>query len=449
MPQTDILIQNARLILTMDDKRRTVPAGDVLLSGGIISAIGVGLPVTGCRIIDARGCLITPGLVNTHHHLYQTMTRAVPLAQNSSLFDWLKKLYPIWSAMRPEDFVTSAKVGMAELLLSGCTTTSDHLYFFPNGTRLEDTIYAAKEIGIRFHPTRGAMSIGESKGGLPPDHLIEKETRILDDMIRVIDGFHDPSHGSMVRVGVAPCSPFSVSRELMRDSAILARDKKVMMHTHLAENEEDIAYSLEKFGVRPGQYVSELGWTGSDVWHAHCVKLDPEEIALFARTETGVAHCPCSNCRLASGIAPIRTMLDMQVPVGLGVDGVASNEVGGLFPEMRQALYTARLREMQPDALMPEEVLTIATKGGSECLGLKNSGTLEIGQNADIVVWPGDDLADIRNPIDGLILGPDRRAKHVLVGGDLVVQDSQVLGIDLSKAHQDLATHSRRIWKHH
>ena len=426
MPQTDILIQNARLILTMDDKRRTVPAGDVLLSGGIISAIGVGLPVTGCRIIDARGCLITPGLVNTHHHLYQTMTRAVPLAQNSSLFDWLKKLYPIWSAMRPEDFVTSAKVGMAELLLSGCTTTSDHLYFFPNGTRLEDTIYAAKEIGIRFHPTRGAMSIGESKGGLPPDHLIEKETRILDDMIRVIDGFHDPGYGSMVRVGVAPCSPFSVSRELMRDSAILARDKKVMMHTHLAENEEDIAYSLEKFGVRPGQYVSELGWTGSDVWHAHCVKLDPEEIALFARTETGVAHCPCSNCRLASGIAPVRTMLDMQVPVGLGVDGSASNDSGNLMLEARQTMLLQRVA-YGASAMSPQEALEIATIGGANVLGRNDCGSLEVGKCADLVLWDMKDINAAGNwdPSAILLAGPNL-ARDVFVNGKHVVENGQI-----------------------
>ena len=430
MPQTDILIQNARLILTMDDKRRTVPAGDVLLSGGIISAIGVGLPVTGCRKIDARGCLITPGLVNTHHHLYQTMTRAVPLAQNSSLFDWLKKLYPIWSAMRPEDFVTSAKVGMAELLLSGCTTTSDHLYFFPNGTRLEDTIYAAKEIGIRFHPTRGAMSIGESEGGLPPDHLIEKETRILDDMIRVIDGFHDPSHGSMVRVGVAPCSPFSVSRELMRDSAILARDKKVMMHTHLAENEEDIAYSLEKFGVRPGQYVSELGWTGSDVWHAHCVKLDPEEIALFARTETGVAHCPCSNCRLASGIAPVRTMLDMQVPVGLGVDGSASNDSGNLMLEARQTMLLQRVA-YGASAMSPQEALEIATIGGANVLSRDDCGSLEVGKCADLVLWDMKDINAAGNwdPSAILLAGPNL-ARDVFVNGKHVVENGQITTLD-------------------
>ena len=305
---TDTLIQNARLVLTMDANRRTIPSGDLLLRDGVIAAVGVGLPTQDCQVINAEGCLVTPGLVNTHHHLYQTMTRAVPAAQDAGLFGWLQTLYPIWAAMLPDDFFISAQVGMAELLLSGCTMTSDHLYLYPNGTRLEDSMHAAQEIGMRFHPTRGAMSIGESGGGLPPDNLVEGEQAILDDMIRVIDAFHDPSYGSMLRVGVAPCSPFSVSQELMRDAAVLARDKGVMMHTHLAENDEDIAYSLEKFGMRPGQYAEELGWTGPDVWHAHCVKLDPQEIALFSRTQTGIAHCPCSNCRLASGIAPVQAM---------------------------------------------------------------------------------------------------------------------------------------------
>ncbi|MDC1291549.1 amidohydrolase family protein, partial [Planktomarina temperata] len=258
----DTLIQNADLVLTMDDMRRAVPSGDVLMRDGRIVAVGPDLPATGCTVVNAAGCLVTPGLVNTHHHLYQTMTRAVPAGQDAALFGWLQALYPIWSAMRPDDFFVSAQVGMAELLLSGCTTTSDHLYLYPNGARLEDTIHAAQEIGMRFHPTRGAMSIGESAGGLPPDGLVEREADILEDMIRVIDGFHDPRPGSMCRVGVAPCSPFSVSRELMRDAALLARDKGVMMHTHLAENDEDIAYSLEKFGMRPGQYAEDLGWTG-------------------------------------------------------------------------------------------------------------------------------------------------------------------------------------------
>ncbi|MGL4280434.1 MAG: amidohydrolase family protein, partial [Albidovulum sp.] len=314
---SEILIRNAT-IATMDDTRREI-VGDILIRGGTIAALGQGLQTSG-EVIDATGCVVTPGLVNTHHHLYQTLTRAVPGGQDALLFGWLKTLYPIWSRFGPEEMRVSALTGLAELALSGCTLTSDHLYLYPNGARLEDTIDAAREIGLRFHPTRGAMSIGTSAGGLPPDSLVESEAAILKDMERVVDAFHDPGDGAMVRVGLAPCSPFSVSRDLMREAAVLARDKGVMLHTHLAENDEDIAYSLEKFGCRPGQYAEDLGWTGADVWHAHCVKLDDAEIGLFARSLTGVAHCPCSNCRLGSGIAPVRKMRDRGVKVALGVD---------------------------------------------------------------------------------------------------------------------------------
>ena len=294
-----------------------------MIEDGVITGIGSGLSGAD-EVIDARGCLVTPGLVNTHHHLYQTLTRAVPGGQDALLFGWLQTLYPIWSRFGPDEMFTSAQIGLAELALSGCTLTSDHLYLYPNGARLDDTIAAAHEIGMRFHPTRGAMSIGESDGGLPPDALVEDEAAILEDCIRVIDAHHDPREGAMVRVGVAPCSPFSVSRDLMRDAALLARDKGVMLHTHLAENAEDIAYSQQMFGCRPGQYAEDLGWTGPDVWHAHCVKLDHQEIDLFAKTRTGVAHCPCSNCRLGSGIAPVRALRDAGVPVGLGVESKSS-----------------------------------------------------------------------------------------------------------------------------
>ncbi|MCB1328570.1 MAG: amidohydrolase family protein, partial [Maritimibacter sp.] len=266
----EILIRGAAHLLTMDDARTELAGADVLVKGGVIAAVGPGLATTG-EVVEARGCLVTPGLVNTHHHLYQTLTRAVPGGQDALLFGWLKTLYPIWAKFGPDEMRVSAQVGLAELALSGCTTSSDHLYLYPNGARLDDTIEAAREVGLRFHPTRGAMSIGESAGGLPPDSLVEAEAAILEDTIRVIDAFHDPSEGAMVRVGVAPCSPFSVSRELMRDAALLARDKGVMLHTHLAENDEDIAYSEAQFGMRPGQYAEELGWTGADVWHAHCV----------------------------------------------------------------------------------------------------------------------------------------------------------------------------------
>ncbi|MEP2715472.1 amidohydrolase family protein, partial [Pseudophaeobacter sp.] len=312
----EILIQNAKTILTMDNDDRVLQDADVLIRDGIIAAVGQGVQTSG-EILRGEGCVVTPGLVNTHHHLYQNLTRAVPGAQDALLFGWLQRLYPIWSRFGPEEMFVSAQLGLVELALSGCTLSSDHLYLYPNGSRLEDTIHAAAEVGLRFHPTRGAMSIGESDGGLPPDHLVEQEKAILEDMIRVVDGFHDAAEGSMCRVGLAPCSPFSVSRDLMRETALLARDKGVMLHTHLAENEEDLAYSEAQFGCRPGQYAEELGWTGPDVWHAHCVKLNPAEIDLFARSRTGVAHCPCSNCRLGSGIAPVRQMRDAGVPVGL------------------------------------------------------------------------------------------------------------------------------------
>ncbi|RYH97059.1 MAG: 8-oxoguanine deaminase, partial [Acetobacteraceae bacterium] len=307
---TDLLIRNALALVTMNLARDELAGVDVHVSRGVIQAIGPGLIVPGAEVVDATGCVVTPGLVNTHHHLYQTLTRAVPGGQDALLFGWLKTLYPIWARFGPEEMFTSAQVGLAELALSGCTMTSDHLYLYPNGARLDDTIGAAQEVGLRFHPTRGAMSIGESSGGLPPDSLVEPEAAILADMIRVVDRFHDDKPGAMVRVGLAPCSPFSVSRELMRDTALLARDKRVMLHTHLAENDEDVAYSLARFGCRPGQYAEDLGWIGPDVWHAHCVKLDGSEIELFTRSGTGVAHCPCSNCRLGSGIAPVRAMRD-------------------------------------------------------------------------------------------------------------------------------------------
>jgi cytosine/adenosine deaminase-related metal-dependent hydrolase len=377
------------------------------------------------------GCVVTPGLVNTHHHLYQSLTRAVPGAQNAALFGWLQTLYPIWARFTPEHMRVSAMTGLAELALSGCTMSSDHLYLYPNGSRLDDTIEAAAAIGLRFHATRGAMSIGESDGGLPPDALVEDEAAILEDCLRVIDAFHDPRPAAMMRVGVAPCSPFSVSRELMRDAALLARDKGVMMHTHLAENDEDIAYSLEKFGCRPGQYAEELGWTGDDVWHAHCVKLDAAEIDLFARTRTGVAHCPCSNCRLASGIAPVRAMRDAGVPVGLGVDGSASNDACNLVAEARMAMLLQRVAS-GPQAMSPREALRIATRGGAEV------GQLAPGYRADIAVWDvtGVEAAGNWDPAALLLAGPTR-VRDLFVEGRRVVAEGQLATIDLPAILRD------------
>jgi len=427
---TELLIRNADYLLTMDETRRELVSADVLLRDGVVVAVGQNLTTEG-EVIEASGCVVTPGLVNTHHHLYQSLTRAVPGGQDALLFGWLKTLYPIWARFTPDHMYVSAQVGLAELALSGCTLSSDHLYMYPNGSRLEDTIHAAAEIGVRFQPTRGAMSIGESDGGLPPDALVEREAAILEDCIRVIDGFHDPSASSMCRVGIAPCSPFSVSRDLMRDAALLARDKGAMLHTHLAENDEDIAYSMAQFGCRPGQYAQDLGWVGPDVWHAHCVKLDPSEIALFAQTKTGVAHCPCSNCRLGSGIAPLRAMRDAGVPVGLGVDGSASNDAGNLVAEARQAMLLQRVAG-GADAMSAREALEIATRGGADILGRPECGRIEVGARADIAIWDvsGIESAGSWDPAALLLAGPTT-VRDLLVEGRSVVRDGQVVTIDL------------------
>jgi cytosine/adenosine deaminase-related metal-dependent hydrolase len=428
---TEYLIRGADCIITMNDTRDELAGADIRVSAGQIVEVGPNLPTKDAEIFEVSGCVVTPGLVNTHHHLYQTLTRAVPGAQDALLFGWLQRLYPIWSRFGPEEMRISALTGLAELALSGCTMTSDHLYLYPNGARLDDTIAAAQEIGLRFHPTRGAMSIGQSAGGLPPDSLVEREEAILEDCIRVIDRFHDPNPGAMVRVGVAPCSPFSVSRALMRDAALLARDKGVMLHTHLAENDEDVAYSLAQFGCRPGQYAEDLGWTGSDVWHAHCVKLDGKEIDLFARTKTGVAHCPCSNCRLGSGIAPVRQMRDVGVPVGLGVDGSASNDIGNLILEARQTMLLQRVLN-GADAMSPREALEIATRGGAEVLGRDDCGQITPGLRADLAIWDvsGVESAGSWDPAALLLAGP-ARVRHLFVEGRPVVVEGQLITIDL------------------
>ena len=438
------LIKNASTLLTMDTTQSELTNADIRIEHGAITEIGHGL--TGAdETIDARGCVVTPGLVNTHHHLYQTLTRAVPGGQDALLFGWLQTLYPIWARFGPEEMFISAQIGLAELALSGCTLTSDHLYLYPNGARLDDTIAAAQDIGMRFHPTRGAMSIGESDGGLPPDALVEDEAAILEDCIRLIDAHHDTSDGSMVRVGVAPCSPFSVSRDLMRDAALLARDKGVMLHTHLAENDEDIAYSLEKFGCRPGQYAEDLGWTGPDVWHAHCVKLDGHEIDLFAKSRTGVAHCPCSNCRLGSGIAPVRAMRDAGVPVGLGVDGSASNDAGNLVAEARQAMLLQRVAN-GANAMSAREALFIATRGGADVLGRPDCGQIAVGKRADIAIWDvtGVESAGSWDPAALLLAGPTR-VKHLLVEGRQVVRDGHVTTIDLPRVIERQTALAQRL----
>jgi cytosine/adenosine deaminase-related metal-dependent hydrolase len=432
---TTLLVRNARLLVTMDDARREVEGGGVFARDGVIEAVGAGeeLPATADEVIDACDQVVIPGLVNTHHHFYQTLTRAVRPAQDAELFGWLRALYPIWARLTPEMAFVSTQTAMAELLLSGCTTTSDHLYVFPNGVRLDDTLEAAAEIGMRFHAARGAMSVGESRGGLPPDSVVEDEAAILDDTQRLIARWHDPRRHAMQRIVVAPCSPFSVSRELMRDAAQLAREQGVSLHTHLAENDNDIAYTREHFGCSPAEYAEQLGWVGPDVWHAHCVKLDAAGIALFARTGTGVAHCPGSNMRLASGIAPIRAMRDAGVPVSIAVDGSASNDSGHLLGEARLALLAQRVAR-GPDAMSAREMLEIATRGGAQVLGRDDIGALAPGMSADLVGVPLDEIGVAgagHDPLAALLFCHVPRVAWSAVNGRVVVRDGRLATLDL------------------
>ncbi len=436
-----LLIRNATLLVTMDAQRREIAGGGVFARGGVIEAVGPSdtLPAEADEVIDARGQVVIPGLVNTHHHMYQSLTRVVRPAQDCELFDWLRALYPIWSRLTPEMIRVSTQTAMAELLLSGCTTSSDHLYIYPNGVRLDDTLEAAAEIGMRFHAARGSMSVGESQGGLPPDRVVEREDAILADTLRVVERWHDPVRHAMQRVVVAPCSPFSVSRELMREAAVLARAHGVSLHTHLAENEKDIAYTRERFGCTPAQYAEALGWVGADVWHAHCVELDAEGIALFARTGTGVAHCPGSNMRLASGIAPIRAMRDAGVPVGLAVDGSASNDSGHLLGEARLALLLQRVAHgpvAGPAAMTAREVLEIATLGGARVLGRDDIGALAPGMSADLVSVRLDEIGLAgagHDPLAALFFCHVPRVTHSVVNGRVVVRDGQLASLDLPR----------------
>jgi cytosine/adenosine deaminase-related metal-dependent hydrolase len=432
-----LLIKNARLVVTMDAQRREIADGGVFARDGVIEVVGPSteLPTMADEVIDARDQVVIPGLVNTHHHMVQTLTRAC--VQDNELFGWLQGLYPIWANLTPEMVRVSTQTAMAELLLSGCTTTSDHLYIYPNGVRLDDSIEGAAQIGMRFHAARGSMSVGESKGGLPPDRVVEDEAAILKETQRLIERWHNPGRFAMQRVVVAPCSPFSVSRELMRDSALLARQYGVSMHTHLAENDNDIAYTREKFGCTPAEYAQDLGWVGHDVWCAHCVKLDATGIGLFARSGTGVAHCPCSNMRLASGIAPIRAMRDAGVNVGIGVDGAASNDAGHMLAEVRMAMLLQRVAHgavKGPSAMSAREALEIATLGGAKVLNRDDIGALAPGMAADIVTVPLDEIGMTgaqHDPLAALLFCQVPRVKHSVVNGRVVVRDGQITTLEL------------------
>ncbi|MBK4733156.1 8-oxoguanine deaminase [Noviherbaspirillum pedocola] len=430
-----LLVRNAQVLVTMDQQRREIADGAVFIRGHVIEAVGPSseLPQTADEIVDAKGKLVMPGMVNTHHHMYQSLTRAFPGAQDGELFDWLTSLYPVWANLRGEMIHASTQTAMAELMLSGCTTSSDHLYIYPNDCRLDDSIEAAQEIGMRFHATRGAMSVGKSRGGLPPDSVVEEEDAIIKDTQRLIETWHDPSRHAMLRIAVAPCSPFSVSQDLMREAANLARSYRVSMHTHLAETAGDVAYSRERFGMTPAQYAESCGWVGHDVWHAHCVQLDDAGIALFGHTGTGVAHCPCSNMRLASGIAPVRKMLDAGVPVGLGVDGSASNDGAHMLGEARQAMLLQRVG-FGPAALSARQALEVATLGGAKVLNRDDIGALAPGMSADLVMYRLDGLnfaGGLLDPVAALVFCSPAQVDCSIVHGRVVIRDGQLLTVSL------------------
>ncbi len=440
-----LLVKHADLLVTMDADHHRILNGGLFVRDNAIEQVGptAELPTEADYVINARGMIILPGLVNTHHHLYQTLTRAVPAAQDATLFQWLKTLYPIWAGLTSEAIYTSALVGLAELMLSGCTTASDHLYIYPNDCRIDDEIRAAQEIGIRFHPCRGAMSLGESKGGLPPDSVVEDEGFILRDTQRVIETYHDPDPCATLRIAIAPCSPFSVTPDLMREAAALARSYGVRLHTHLAETLDEEEFCLQKFGRRPVEYAEDLGWVGDDVWHAHCVHLNEQEIALFAQTGIGVCHCPSSNMRLASGIAPVRAYLDAGVRVGLGVDGSASNDSSHLLAEARMALLLQRVSRplSVPPArgealagLSAEEALWLATVGGARVLGRDDIGQLAPGKAADFIGFCLNRLdyaGALHDPLAALVFCTPQRVDLSVINGRVVVEDGHLLTVDL------------------
>lgn len=450
-----LLVRNISLLVTMDNRRREIPGGGLFIRDGFIEKVGVSadLPQEADEILDLNGFIVLPGLINTHHHFYQTLTRAVPAAQNANLFGWLRTLYPIWARLTPEDIYISTRTALLELAYSGCTTASDHLYLFPNGCRLDDEIAAAEEVGLRLHASRGSMSLGESQGGLPPDSVVDSEEKILADSLRVIQRYHDDKAGSMRQIALAPCSPFSVTGELMRQSALMARQYGVRLHTHLAETEDEENFCLSHFGYRPVEYMESLDWVGSDVWFAHAVYINDYEISVFADCGCGVAHCPTSNMRLASGIAPIMKFLSAGVKVGLGVDGSASNDSSHLFAEARQAMLLARLKagiegasrtsSGQKALFSARQALELATIGGAEVLGRKDIGSLEAGMCADWIAINLNRLdyaGGLVDPVAALVFCAPPKVDYVVVHGRFIIKNGECLTIDIP---EQIALHQK------
>lgn len=443
---TTLLVKHAHL-LTLDDRQSELSDGGLFIRDGFIEQVGQtsSLPSNADEILDLSGHVLLPGLVNTHHHFYQTLTRAVPPAQDANLFNWLKTLYPIWARLTPEDIFISTSTALTELALSGCTTASDHLYLFPNGSRLDDEIAAASEIGLRLHASRGSMSLGESKGGLPPDSVVDSEESILEDSQRLIEKYHDSKPGSMVQIVLAPCSPFSVTSDLMRQSAKLAREYGVHLHTHLAETEDEEQFCLQKFGHRPVGYMQEVDWVGDDVWFAHAVWVNDEEIKVFAKHNCGVAHCPTSNMRLASGIAPIKEYRKAGVNVGLGVDGSTSNDSSHLLAEVRNAMLLSRVKEgitgyslsNDPNRklMTAREALHLGTRGGAAVLGRNDIGSLEVGKCADFFAVNLNRIgfAGMHDPVSAIVFGQSVRVDYTVVGGRFIVREGSVITVDERK----------------
>jgi cytosine/adenosine deaminase-related metal-dependent hydrolase len=422
-----------------------IPSGYVAVVDGRIAAVGSGAAPAGMRQVDVSGCLITPGLINTHHHLYQWATRGY--AQQEDLFGWLTALYPVWAGIDADTVAATSAAGLGMLALSGCTTAADHHYVFPRDGIFEALIAGGERIGIRLHAVRGSMDLGESRGGLPPDSIVEDTDSALAHTAAAISQFHDPSPSAMVQVAVGPCSPFSASKELMRSGAGLARANGVRLHTHLAETVDEEEQCRAKFGQTPVEYATELGWMGPDVWLAHGVHVHGNEISLLAKTGTGVAHCPSSNARVGAGMAPVRSLLDAGVSVGLGVDGVASNESGGLAEELRQALLVARLRD-GPSALTARQSLWVGTMGGARCLGRQDHiGSIEPGKLADLAIWRLDTLAHagIADPLAALVFGRVPPLELLLVGGEPVVEKDHLLTASETELAQDLAKASTKL----